>query len=42
MRDSGDVDPEPILAIDVPGRPIAAAPTRETRKIAAILSAVGR
>ncbi len=42
MPDPGDVDPEAVLSIDVPRRPIAAAPARETQEIIAISVALGR
>ncbi len=42
MGDAGDVDPQPILAIEVPSRTIASAPANEARETDAILTRVSR
>ncbi len=43
MRDTGDIDPEAIRAVDMPVRTVAAGPARELQKSDAIfLRSAGR
>ncbi len=42
VRDAGDVDPQSVLAIDVPGRAVASAPTREREEVLPVSFLFGR